>query len=222
VRKAVAGLARQSPALVVATIALCVALTGTAVATTAVLITGKQIKDGSVTGADIKNGSLGVVDLSKSARGARGAQGIQGVPGPQGAKGDTGAAGVAGSARAYALGGGDLCPGAAAPPSVTCPALRGKGIASIVRVGLGLYCVTATGIDAASSVAIVTPATGGSVSRWVARWVSSSGACPSSDFAVETTLAGTLNVRNVTDDGPATVAQPSQYVDSIRFVIAIL
>ncbi len=159
-----------------------------------------------------------VYEGSKARQVPQGAQGAQGATGDKGDKGDAGAAGAPGIARAYALGGGDLCPGA---NPVACPVLRGKGVAYINRVGTGVYCVGVTGIDASNSVAIVTPATGGSASRWVARWISNASACGASEFAVETTLAGTLNVRNVTDDGPATVAQPSQYVDGIRFVIAI-
>jgi hypothetical protein len=50
VRKLFARLGRVSPAMVVAMVALLVALSGTAVATTSVLITGKQIKNGSITG----------------------------------------------------------------------------------------------------------------------------------------------------------------------------
>jgi hypothetical protein len=45
---------RVSPAMLVAMLALFVALTGTAVATTSVLITGAQIKNNSVTGADVQ------------------------------------------------------------------------------------------------------------------------------------------------------------------------
>ncbi len=54
---------RPSAAMVVAFLALCVALSGTAVGESAVtsaqkLITGKQIKNRSVTGVDIKSNSL--------------------------------------------------------------------------------------------------------------------------------------------------------------------
>ena len=52
-----------------------------------------------ITGKDIKNGSIALKDLSKGAkkslkgqRGARGPQGLQGVPGPQGSAGPPGAA----------------------------------------------------------------------------------------------------------------------------------
>ncbi len=62
-------LVRVSPAMVVAMLALFVALTGTAVATTSALITGNQIKNSSITGADVKNKSLRPIDFR--VRGAR-------------------------------------------------------------------------------------------------------------------------------------------------------
>jgi hypothetical protein len=87
-------LRRLSPAMIVALIALFVALTGTAVATTSALITGRQIANGSITGLDVKNRSLTPADFRGSVRGPvgpQGPQGAQGVQGPQGAKGDPGA-----------------------------------------------------------------------------------------------------------------------------------
>jgi hypothetical protein len=83
-------LAKLSPAIVVASIALFVALTGTAVATTSALITGRQIANGSITGLDVKNRSLRPIDFRGSVRGPRGLQGIKGD------KGDAGAQGVPG------------------------------------------------------------------------------------------------------------------------------
>jgi hypothetical protein len=78
------------------------AVTGTT-ATAATLITGKQIKNGSVTRADIKNGSLGAGELTRAARaslrgqkgtngtnGTNGSNGLNGTPGAKGDKGDRG------------------------------------------------------------------------------------------------------------------------------------
>lgn len=56
---------RPSPALVLAFVALLVALGGTAYA--AIVITGKNVKDGSLTGRDIKDGSLGRTDVRAGA-----------------------------------------------------------------------------------------------------------------------------------------------------------
>jgi hypothetical protein len=79
-------LRRPSPGLVVAVAALILALSAPAIA--ARLITGKQIKDGSI----------GLKDLSASARAKlRGVRGPAGPPGPAGAAGATGARGPAGA-----------------------------------------------------------------------------------------------------------------------------
>lgn len=98
---------RPSAAMVVAFLALCVALSGTAVGKSAVtsaqkLITGKQIKNRSVTGVDIKSNSLtsGAIKNQSLVRadfrlgelpvGPAGAKGDVGAQGPQGPKGDPG------------------------------------------------------------------------------------------------------------------------------------
>jgi hypothetical protein len=68
---------RPSPAIVIACLALAVALSGTSYAAVA-----KLLPKNSVSSAQVINGSLQTVDLSKRAKaalkGARGAQGIQG------------------------------------------------------------------------------------------------------------------------------------------------
>jgi hypothetical protein len=88
---------RLSPAMVVALVALCSAFGGSA--TAALMVTGSAVKDGSLTGKDVRNRSLGTRDLSPKARGAlRGQQGLAGPPGPQGPKGDAGPKGDQGDA----------------------------------------------------------------------------------------------------------------------------
>ena len=78
---------RFTPALIVAMIALAVALSGTAVAGTAKLITGSQIA----------NGTIKLSDIHPSAKMAlKGARGETGAPGHAGAKGDAGAIGAPG------------------------------------------------------------------------------------------------------------------------------
>ena len=96
---------RRIPA--VAGAVIVVAIIGGGTATAANLITGKDIKNGSVGTADIKNGSLKVKDLTPKAVktlqkhgtaaagatgsvGATGAKGATGPQGPQGPKGDDG------------------------------------------------------------------------------------------------------------------------------------
>lgn len=68
-----------------------------------VITSSKQVKPGVLTGADIKNHSLGLGDLSTSAalrlkgsRGPKGNPGPKGNTGAQGPKGDTGATGPSG------------------------------------------------------------------------------------------------------------------------------
>lgn len=81
---------------------------GGAFAANKVLVKGGNVVDGSLTGKDIKNGSIQQIDLSSSLRskiarigtgstgsgtqGVQGAPGAQGPPGPQGAPGITAAA----------------------------------------------------------------------------------------------------------------------------------
>ncbi len=88
---------RPSPALALAFVALLVALGGSSFAAPA-----REAASKLITGKQIKNGSIGTTDLSKKARGALtgkrgkagpvGAQGLQGLQGP---KGDRGLQGVA-------------------------------------------------------------------------------------------------------------------------------
>jgi len=79
------------PATLVALV--IIGLTAATGATAATLVTGKQIRDNSVTGADIKRGTLGASDLSRAARrslrGATGKTGPAGSPGPRGEPGVT-------------------------------------------------------------------------------------------------------------------------------------
>jgi hypothetical protein len=93
--------ARPSYANVTATLALFFALTGSAVAGGTLLVTGANVKDHTLTGADVRRGSLGLATLSPAARarlagpaGPAGAQGARGEPGAQGTAGAQGPAGV--------------------------------------------------------------------------------------------------------------------------------
>ena len=82
--------------LALGAIALALALAGGAWAGKRYLITSsKQVKNGALTGADIKSHSLTLRNLSPSVVGAFVPPG-QGTPGPQGPKGDTGATGPQG------------------------------------------------------------------------------------------------------------------------------
>jgi hypothetical protein len=90
---------RLTYANVVATIALFIALGGTAWAATALprnSVGTNQIRNGAIRSADIRDRALQVRDISRRARAAlRGARGPAGPPGPAGGAGPGGAAGVA-------------------------------------------------------------------------------------------------------------------------------
>jgi hypothetical protein len=81
---------------VVLGLAVLFALGGTGGAVAGALITGRQIENGTITTADIKNRTLQVRDLSPAALEAVGKAGEAGPVGPQGLTGVPGAAGPAG------------------------------------------------------------------------------------------------------------------------------
>jgi hypothetical protein len=93
------------PATVIASLALLLSLSGTAVA--GALITGANVKNGSLSGLDVKDGSLGTSDIKdgsllpkdfKPGKLPAGPQGPAGPAGPQGAAGPQGLAGQNGIA----------------------------------------------------------------------------------------------------------------------------
>jgi hypothetical protein len=85
-----------SPATILASIAVFAVLAGSATAATS-LISGKDIKKGSITGKQIKNKSLSIKELSKGAvKKLRGQTGPRGETGARGEKGETGVRGPAG------------------------------------------------------------------------------------------------------------------------------
>jgi hypothetical protein len=87
---------RFTPAMIVAMIALAVALSGTAVAGTAKLITGSQIANGTIKLADIHPSAKTALKGEHGATGARGPAGAQGAQGPVGPQGANGAKGEKG------------------------------------------------------------------------------------------------------------------------------
>ncbi len=101
----------MSYANVVATLALFVALGGSSYA--AIVVTGKNVKDNTLTTRDIKNGSLLKADFKprqlpvgpRGPTGPPGATGPQGATGLPGAKGETGAPGATGARGAPGISG---------------------------------------------------------------------------------------------------------------------
>src|SRR4051794_19086388 len=107
-------------------VAIFIALGGTSfagnVTSSAVrLITGKQVKDNTITGRDVKNGSLGPEDFSPTVVASQG----EGAPGPQGAQGERGAAGATGPKGEQGPKGDDGAPGA--PGADGTDGVDGKG-----------------------------------------------------------------------------------------------
>ena len=95
---------RPSPALVVASLALLIALGGTSYATVKLTLPRgsvgtAQLRDGSVTSAKVKNFSLRRVDFARGQLPA-GPQGPAGPAGPAGAAGPTGPSGAGGATGA--------------------------------------------------------------------------------------------------------------------------
>lgn len=88
---------RPSAPMLVAVLALVLASAGSAGAARQ-LISGRDIKNASITGVDIKSGSVGLEKLSKAPpRGERGETGPQGATGATGPAGETGPAGATGA-----------------------------------------------------------------------------------------------------------------------------
>lgn len=116
--------ARTALTIIVAVVALVVS--AGAGATAARMITGKDIKNGTVTSADVKNRSLKAKDFSARAksklRGPTGATGATGATGPQGAPGISGFEVVTRTVTVPALGG-------TATVAAACPAGK-KAIAA--------------------------------------------------------------------------------------------
>jgi hypothetical protein len=86
---------RPSPALVVASLALAVALGGTgyaAIALPANSVGTKQLKNGAVIAAKVKRGALRAANFAPGQipQGSKGDRGADGLPGAAGAKGDKG------------------------------------------------------------------------------------------------------------------------------------
>ncbi len=88
-----------SPALVVAVVALVVAMSGSAVAATTLLVHTNNIANGAVTGKKIANGAVGMNKLAGTIRAtlAQAGEPRGTVSGPQGPQGATGAQGPVGA-----------------------------------------------------------------------------------------------------------------------------
>lgn len=175
---------RPASAHLIALIALVLALGGGAYAAGLGRnsVTSKNIKNGTVASADVKDNSLIGSDIDERTlqipagpEGPRGPKGDTGNPGAQGAQGIQGIQGVqgpAGTARAYGY--------VAANGALS----RSRNISAVSTPSAGRYCITLnSSIDRASTVVIAqtdfTADTGGVASAAIgqARWLSTAPDC---------------------------------------------
>lgn len=119
---------RFTPAMIVAMIALAVALSGTAVAGTAKLITGSQIANGTIKLTDIHPSAKTALKGQRGETGAQGPVGAQGAQGPVGPQGATGAKGEKGGFSGLVTRHYDYVKG------VTAPGYPGAGSGGIATV----------------------------------------------------------------------------------------
>jgi hypothetical protein len=136
----------------VAYLALFAALGGSAYA--AVTVTGANVKDGTITGKDVKNRSLGTNKLSATAvssltgkpgpAGPQGERGAVGPTGPAGTKGETGPAGPKGETGPAGPIGMTGAQGPQGPSGVSGwqYAIQGVSIASGDQRAITAYCPT--------------------------------------------------------------------------------
>jgi hypothetical protein len=190
-----------SPATVIAVIAVFVAGAGSAIAADL------------VTSQDIKNGTIGLKDISKKARkalkGKRGPQGPQGLPGQNGTNGQNGLPGAPGTALAYAT----VTPGAS--PTFVEGSVQGFDNVYQGAGNTGIYCLRVpAGIDIADRPRVATVEIGNTPNALgnktvTARLGAAGGsACPQSSTEE---LARTVEVRTyrleIGDDTPTSGEQ---------------
>ena len=180
-----------SPAMVVASIALTVALSGASYAAVVLprdSVGTPQLKSNAVVGSKVKNGSLQAVDFAQGQlpagpQGPQGPAGAQGLVGPQGEAGPQGPAGPAGPAGPKGDKGEQGATGPQGPPGPGAAAygfVRADGSSASAKVSStwdaseNHYRIWIQGVELAPrTVAVVTPATSSPViatAQAVAQW----------------------------------------------------
>jgi hypothetical protein len=140
-----------SPAMIVALLALCIALGGSAYA--ASQINGKNIRNGTVTGKKLKNRTITSSKISRTTiRALKDRRGLRGPRGFRGAKGSKGDKGVDGTALAYAR----------VDADGTVDTARVKGItqANMSHTTAGIYCLSLSFTPKNVLATLEPPATG--------------------------------------------------------------
>jgi hypothetical protein len=190
-------LRRPRHSTVAAYLALFLALGGTSYAALklpADSVGARQLKPGAVSSPEVKNRSLRAGDFAPGTL-RSGPTGAMGPQGPAGARGPSGANGVDGTARAYAR----VTPTCSGSPA-ECQFDFAKGIARVVRVNTGEYCITAAGLSsqAVRPVATVDWGTTSSPETPATTLVESGAGCLNpSDFGVLTGRPNGTNTANV-------------------------
>jgi hypothetical protein len=207
---------------VIALLALFVALGGTTYATAT--ITGADVVDHSLTGADIKGKSP---STEPAENGTIRTEAVYGQPAARGLRQPFTLPPVSvlpetsQLARA-AWGGGFGCPGTA-PPFVVCPVRNNRGVAYIIKVAKGIYCVGVSGINAAQNVAAVSPVKYAVPNEYDASAMlhRSGSACVSNEFEIHTVTHRAWLVKPYGETGYRTVQGTPAFSDAIAFSIVI-
>jgi hypothetical protein len=134
---------RPSPALLLSVVAIVLACAGSATAGS--LITGRQIKDNSVTGADLRDGTVRTRDLAAPLQPRAGTPGPAGPAGPKGDAGPAGAPGPAGPQGAPGLSGYEVVHG----PTVDSGAGPRGDMQAIATCPAGKVPIGGGGVDSA-------------------------------------------------------------------------
>src|SRR5438874_6395521 len=146
-----------SPALVVATVALCAALGGGAYAAST-FINGTTIKPNSIPKNRLTGAAIRSLRGARGPRGFTGARGAQGIQGPQGAQGAQGAQGSQGAPGPQGPpGSGDLAWAQVNPNGGSPLLVKSSNFVSVSSPSTGVYCLQASvGVNLADSAPVAT------------------------------------------------------------------
>ena len=163
---------RPSPALVVASIALFVALGGTGYAAATGSIDTREIKNSTIRGKDVKNKSLTGGDIQGNS-----VTGTQVSEGKLGKVPSAGRADSANSANAAATAGNGVKAYGSVTSAGAVIAAKSSGI-TVTPESAGVYCVKANGVTSATRTLIATPDLGdGSGINHTVQYDARPGAC---------------------------------------------
>jgi hypothetical protein len=216
---------RLTYANVMATIAVFVALGGSALALKSNSVGSRQLKKNAVKNSDLADNAVRSPEVANGSLLSEDFAAGQLLPGPQGAQGEQGAPGEPGTARAYALVKPSDCPPA---PSTCAAPSRSKGVTAVTHTDPGFYCITAPGIDSRVTAAAVTvdyqnsAAAEGNASAMYSADIAPGNFCPGTgDFVVATYRQPVVSVRNAADNGSVNVSGFAAEAGDVAFTIMI-